>query len=180
MKYTIPWLKQQPTPDYLFFWGHRPEKNGTIGKGCLSQWWESTFTHEGTTYASAEHWMMACKARLFNDPEMHTKILKAPTPADAKKLGRKVRNFDGAQWNQHKYAFVLQGNILKFSQDDRLKAYLLSTGNKVLVEASPYDTIWGIGLSANAPGIQDPDNWKGENLLGFALMETRDFLQPNS
>jgi ribA/ribD-fused uncharacterized protein len=180
MKYDIPWLKrelQTRSVDFLFFWGHRPERDGRIGKSCLSQWWISPFTHEGKTYPSAEHWMMACKARLFGDLAMERQILQAPTPADAKKLGRKVARFDSALWDANKYNFVLEGNVLKFGQDPRLKSFLLATGDKVLVEASPVDAIWGIGLSADARGIEDPRTWRGENLLGFALMEARDRLR---
>jgi ribA/ribD-fused uncharacterized protein len=180
MHYNIPWLQselQTRKVDYLFFWGHRPERDGRIGKSCLSQWWLSKFTHEGKTYASAEHWMMACKARLFGDVEMERQILAADSPATAKKLGRKVRNFDPVKWDAHKFEFVQQGNVLKFGQDEALKQFLLSTGDKVLVEASPVDNIWGIGLSADAPGIEQPSTWRGENLLGFALMVARDVLR---
>jgi ribA/ribD-fused uncharacterized protein len=180
MKYDIPWIQAQRQlgqVQYLFFWGHRPESGGSIGKGCLSQWWESPFADDGVAYASAEHWMMACKARLFGDEAILKQILHAKTPADAKKLGRKVHNFDSRKWDAKKYGFVLQGNLLKFGQHASLRVFLLGTGEKILVEASPYDNVWGIGLSAEAPGIQDPANWQGENLLGFALMEARDLLR---
>jgi ribA/ribD-fused uncharacterized protein len=180
MKYDIPWLQrelQTRSVDFLFFWGHRPERDGRIGKSCLSQWWLSAFTHEGKTYPSAEHWMMACKARLFGDLAMERQILQAQAPADAKKLGRKVALFDGQLWDAHKYGFVLEGNVLKFGQDPRLKHFLLATGDKVIVEASPVDAIWGIGLSIEARCIEDPRTWRGENLLGFALMEARDRLR---
>lgn len=180
MIYNIPWLlseRQSKKVDYLFFWGHRPERDGRIGKGCLSQWWLSKFVHEGKIYESAEHWMMACKARLFGDLAMELQILKAESPAIAKKLGRKVARFDSAVWDAHKFEFVLQGNVLKFGQNQPLKNFLFSTGDKVMVEASPMDAIWGIGLSADAVGIENPANWRGENLLGFALMEARDILR---
>ena len=181
MKYNLDWLinryNQEEKIKYLFFWGHQPRKDGSIGETCLSQWWEDSFEVEGTSYLTAEHWMMACKARLFGDEGMLKQILHAKTPADAKKLGRKVHNFDSRKWDSEKYGFVLQGNLLKFGQHANLRAFLLGTGEKILVEASPYDNVWGIGLSAEAPGIQDPANWQGENLLGFALMETRDLLR---
>lgn len=183
MKYDIPWLKSQlqtTTVQYLFFWGHRPERDGRIGKGCLSQWWEADFVHEGITYKSAEHWMMACKARLFNDQATLKQIIAAATPADAKRLGRKVQNFNSAAWDANKYAFVLEGNIHKFSQNPQLRAFLLSTADQVLVEAAPNDQIWGIGIAADTPGIQNPNTWRGENLLGFALMETRDHLKSDN
>lgn len=180
MRYDIPWLQTQvqtTAVEFLFFWGHRPEKDGRIGKSCLSQWWLSTFTHEGKTYRSAEHWMMACKARLFEDSAMEARILQAATPADAKKLGRAVQHFEPEVWDAEKYNFVLQGNLLKFGQNPQLRHFLQATGSKVIVEASPVDAIWGIGLSVEAPGIQDPSTWRGENLLGFALMEARDQLR---
>lgn len=156
MKYNIDSVKAQHaagTVRYIFFWGHQPEKDGSVGKGCFSQWWLSPFEHEHVTYASAEHWMMACKARLFRDFETLPKILSAKTPAEAKKLGREVQNFDDALWDQHKYAYVLQGNLLKFGQNPALKVFLLGTGERVLVEASPYDRVWGIGLATSAKYI---------------------------
>ena len=181
MKYTLDWLQQLvntgQTVKYLFFWGHTPKKDGSIGKACFSQWWESGFTVDNTLYRSAEHWMMAEKARLFEDKEILNKILEAKSPGEAKKLGRKVRDFDLKVWNQHKYEIVKQGNLYKFGQEEELKANLLATKNSVLVEASPYDKIWGIGMKEGDAGIENPSNWKGENLLGFVLMEVRDELE---
>ena len=92
-------------------------------------------------------------------------------------LGRKVRGFDQRVWDRFKYAIVLGGNWCKFSQNRDLREFLLSTGDSVLVEASPYDSIWGIRLSSSSPGAQDPMKWRGQNLLGFALMEVRDELR---
>jgi ribA/ribD-fused uncharacterized protein len=160
--------------DFLFFWGHRPNKDGSISRTCFSQWWQGAFKAHGETFPTAEHYMMYQKAVLFADAESAELVLKADTPDAAKKLGRKVQNFDGAVWNQRKYGLVLEGNLYKFMQNDRLKAYLMSTGDKILVEASPYDQIWGIGMNAEHPDIQNPGLWKGENLLGFALMEARE------
>ena len=181
MKYNLNWVKQRfnemDNLKYIFFWGHKPRKDGQISATCFSQWWLGTFTVEGISYPSAEHWMMAGKARLFKDDEMLAKILVAKTPGAAKKLGRKVRGFDGVVWNKHKYDLVKQGNIHKFGQDEALKTFLLNTGNRVLVEASPYDKIWGIGLSKNAKNVENPNTWRGENLLRFALMEARDVLR---
>ncbi|MCC6726938.1 MAG: NADAR family protein [Saprospiraceae bacterium] len=161
---------------YLFFWGHQPSKDGSITQSCFSQWWEQPFEAEGLQYRTAEHWMMAGKARLFNDEEMLAKIIEAKSPAQAKKFGREVRGFDQATWEAARYGIVLQGNLHKFGQHAELKDFLLRTGNKILVEASPFDRIWGIGLAKTAPNIEDPHTWKGLNLLGFALMEVRDLL----
>lgn len=121
--------------------------------------------------------MMACKAELFGDREIREQILGCSDPKQIKALGRKVRGFDQAVWDKFKYAIVLNGNWLKFSQNRPLREFLLSTGDSVLVEASPYDNIWGIRLSANLPEAQDPFKWRGQNQLGFALMEVRDELR---
>lgn len=160
-------------PKYLLFWGHRPERDGRIGAGALSQWWPARFTVDGVTYPTAEHWMMAGKARLFGDEEIVPRILKSRTPAEAKKLGRLVRGFDEARWAEARFELVTQGSVAKFGQDEALLAYLLGTGQRVLVEASPLDRVWGIGLAADSELAGDPARWRGLNLLGFALMEAR-------
>ncbi len=162
---------------YLFFWGHTPNKDGSIGKSCFSQWWKSAFEVEGITYKTAEHWMMAEKARVFDDPKMLEEIIMSSNPMEAKQLGRKVKNFDPKIWNQHKYEIVKQGNIHKFSQHQELKDFLLNTKSRILVEASPRDRIWGIGMGQSNEKAENPNLWRGQNLLGFALMEVRDELQ---
>lgn len=183
--YNLNWLlekiqKGEPLK-YLFFWGHQPAKSGQINASCLSQWWESSpFTVDGITYATAEHWMMAQKALLFGDQVAYEKILVAKTPAEAKKLGRGVLNFDVELWKEKCFEVVTQGNVYKFGQNADLKEYLLNTRDRILVEASPYDQVWGIGLAAEAPEAAHPEQWKGLNLLGFALMVTRDILHANN
>ncbi|MGW1869926.1 NADAR family protein [Streptomyces mauvecolor] len=162
---------------YLHFWGHRPQRDGSLGPSCFSQWWPSRFVVDGVEYATAEHWMMASKARLFGDPEAERAALTAANPALAKKAGRLVRGFDEAVWGRERYGIVLAGSLHKFGQDEALRAYLLGTGNRVLVEASPLDRIWGIGLAADAPEADDPARWRGLNLLGFALTEARERLR---
>ncbi len=180
-KYNLNWIKEQHNQNkkikYLFFWGHRPNPDGSIGKSCLSQWWLSSFEKDQKEYKTAEHWMMYQKAVLFKDEEMAEKILVANTPGEAKKLGRKVKGFDHDTWEAHRDEIVVEGNVLKFSQHEEMKAFLLNTGERVLVEASPRDNIWGIGLSQDAEQIENPNTWKGLNLLGFALMEARDQLR---
>jgi ribA/ribD-fused uncharacterized protein len=158
---------------WLMFWGHRPQRDGSIGPGALSQWWPCRFVVDGEAYASAEHWMMAGKARLFGDERAAQAILAAPTPAEAKKLGRLVRGFDESRWAEARFRLVVAGNVAKFGQDPYLRAYLLTTGQRVLVEASPVDRLWGIGLDRTDERATDPSQWPGHNLLGFALMETR-------
>jgi ribA/ribD-fused uncharacterized protein len=160
-------------PEWLMFWGHRPNADGSPGTGCLSQWWPAAFTVDGTDYASAEHWMMAGKARLFGDAEQERRILAARTPAEAKKLGARVRGFDESTWAGHRFELVVRGNVAKFDQHPALRAYLVGTAHRVLVEASPLDRIWGIGLAADDERAADPARWRGTNLLGFALMEAR-------
>lgn len=162
---------------YLHFWGHAPRRDGVIGASCLSQWWQSPFAVDGVEYATAEHWMMASKARLFDDAEAERTALAAAGPALAKKAGRLVRGFDEAVWERERSGIVVEGSVHKFRQDDRLRDYLLGTGDRVLVEASPMDRIWGIGLAADDERAQDPARWRGINLLGFALMEARERLR---
>jgi ribA/ribD-fused uncharacterized protein len=181
MKYNLEWLLDQHQRGeklkYVFFWGHQPKKDGSIGESCFSQWWQSAFRVEGIEYKTAEHWMMAQKARLFEDEKHFKKVLSCSSPAEAKKIGRLVENFNSQLWDKHKYEFVKQGNYYKFSQHPSLKEYLLNTGERILVEASPVDSIWGIGIAKTDEDIYNPAKWKGENLLGFALMEVRDELK---
>ncbi|MFM9373104.1 NADAR family protein [Streptomyces sp. Da 82-17] len=158
---------------FLHFWGHAPRKDGRIGASCLSQWWPSAFTVDGVEYASAEHWMMAAKARLFGDAEAERQVLRASSPAAAKKAGRLVRGFDEQLWERERFGIVVEGSVHKFTAHDELRAFLVGTGERVLVEASPVDRIWGIGLAADDPRAENPLDWRGSNLLGFALMEAR-------
>jgi ribA/ribD-fused uncharacterized protein len=161
---------------YLMFWGHRSSPDGRITKTCLSQWFESPFELNGEIYQTSEHWMMASKARLFGDHEVSIQILKASDPQTVKELGRAVKNFDDRVWKANRRRLVTEGNIAKFEQNEKLKSFLLSTCGIVLVEASPVDSIWGIGLIADDERAKDPMMWQGENLLGFALMDVREKL----
>ncbi|MEU4210621.1 NADAR family protein [Streptomyces sp. NPDC026206] len=158
---------------YLYFWGHRPRRDGSVGPGCFSQWWPAPFTVDGTVYATAEHWMMAGKARLFGDAEAQARAVGAGHPKQAKDAGRSVRGFDEEEWRRHRFELVVEGSVHKFGQHPELGAYLLGTGARVLVEASPLDRVWGIGLAADDERAPDPARWRGLNLLGFALMEAR-------
>lgn len=165
---------------YLLFYGHKPKDANRIDESCLSQWYPARFEVSGTGYPTAEHWMMAEKARLFGDAEILGKIIEASGPAEAKKLGRKVRNYDDRAWADQRFKSVVEGNVAKFAQNPDLKSFLLSTGSSVLVEASPHDRIWGIGMRKSDDGARNPLVWKGKNLLGFALMEVRDGLLTES
>ena len=160
---------------YVFFWGHKKPKSG-ISKSCFSQWYESEFILDNKRYQTAEHFMMAEKARVFGDMESEEKILKAGNPGKAKKLGRSVLGFDERVWCEKRFEIVVNANMAKFSQNHELGEFLLNTGNRVLVEASPVDKIWGVGLAEDSDAINNPNKWKGLNLLGFALMEVREKL----
>lgn len=181
MNYSINWLKdqlEQNTPiEYLFFGGHSQKMEHVIDKSCFSQWYPSIFKVDGFTYTTTEQWMMAKKASLFDDNETLKKILTAEKPALIKTLGREVKNFDDDKWSKLSYQIVVEGNKHKFSQNDALKRYLLQTDNKIIVEASPVDTTWGIGLAQDVKEAADPFKWEGTNWLGFALMEVRDYLK---
>ncbi len=160
---------------YLLFWGHT-SKGGAVGKECLSQWYDCGFEVAGRKYHTAEQYMMAQKALLFGDNEIFDRIMKAGSPDEFKKLGQQVRGFDEEKWKAERCNIVIRGNYAKFSQNAELKAFLLSTGSKILVEASPYDRIWGIGMSADDSRSENPNLWRGMDLLGFCLMEVRDML----
>lgn len=160
-------------PKFMFFWGHTKKAGQAVGPWLFSQWFDAPFEHEGHRYRTAEHWMMAGKARLFGDDETLASILAARTPGEAKALGRRVRGFDEDTWNAHRMAIVVEGSVLKFSSDPELRDFLEATSSRVLVEASPLDRIWGIGLAADDPNATRPEKWQGLNLLGFALMEAR-------
>ena len=179
-KYTLQWLQQEfaagRMKELCLFWGHQPSKDGRLTKSCLSQWWMKEFWSITNTYLCMEQYMMACKAALFSDNKNQEQILKCTDPRKIKILGRNVKNFDQKIWDQFKYSIVLNGNWYKFSQNHELRNFLLSTKDKVLVEASPYDNVWGIHLSSNSSESQNPMKWQGQNLLGFALMEVRDEL----
>ncbi|MDQ1089126.1 NADAR family protein [Siphonobacter sp. SORGH_AS_1065] len=178
MTYNLEWLisnfEKGKIINYLFFWGHQKSKNGELTPSCFSQWWPSPFTVNQVKYNTAEQWMMAQKALLFEDKETYDKIMVSKSPAEAKALGRQVRNFDETLWNSKRFDIVVEGSLQKFTQHKDLKEFLLNTNEKVLVEASPVDKIWGIGLVADHDKPENPKLWNGLNLLGFALMEVRD------
>jgi len=159
--------------DFLFFWGHT-EKTDYVTKACLSQWYESEFIVEEITYFTAEHYMMAEKSKLFDDINIYNQILETRKQGKIKELGRQIKNFNQDIWDEYKYQIVVKGNFLKFSQNEKLKTFLIDTNSKILVEASPLDVIWGIGLSVDDEKVRNPHLWECSNLLGFALMEVRD------
>lgn len=180
MKYDIDiikrMVKKNPALPIIYFWGHTPNPQ-KMTAACFSQWYDCSFIVDGVNYHTTEQYMMASKARLFGDDEVCNEIMLADNPLDYKKLGRKIRGFEQAKWDANKYDIVVAGNKAKFGQNPDIKEFLLSTGDAIIAEASPYDKIWGIGLEraqAMKGGVKD---WKGENLLGCALMEVRDWLK---
>ena len=166
--------------DFVYFWKH-DEEPGKVTKACFSQWYPSCFVVDGVAYNCAEQYMMAEKALFFDDEEIWKKIISASDPEKIKKLGREVRNFDAERWDKASEDVVLKGNLHKFGQNKELLDFLLSTERKTLVEASPYDRIWGIGMSeATAKRYGYPHVWKGENKLGFILMGVREIFRNNN
>lgn len=162
--------------DFIFFWGHTPSVEGQLDKACLSQWYPACFVVDGVEYPTAEHFMMAGKARLFGDEANAKRILSSASPKEVKQIGREVKGFRDELWRERRSDIVIAGNMAKFSQNPELGAYLAATGGCVLVEASPMDKVWGIGFAANHPDATNPSAWPGLNLLGFALMTVRERL----
>lgn len=160
-------------PKLLFFWGHTSKSGGAFGKECLSQWYGAPFSLGGRLFPTAEHYMMFQKATLFGDQDTAEQIMAAPSPGAAKALGRAVRGFVEETWAERRLQIVADGNEAKFGQNPELRGFLAKTGDRVLVEASPTDRIWGIGLAEDDPRANDPLSWRGLNVLGFALMIAR-------
>lgn len=168
-------LRRYTREDFVFFWHEYP--HDPVSQTCLCQWYACNFFVSGKEYFTTEQYMMASKALLFNDFDVYQQIFDAKTPHDFKQLGRQIKGYNQAVWDAHKDRIVVEGNYAKFSQNPELKDFLLSTGDKILVEASPVDKIWGIGLAEDDDRVIDPAQWQGENHLGFALMEVRDMLR---
>jgi len=151
------------TDNYVFFWG-----------SVFSNWYTCRFEYEGHEFYNTEQAFMWAKANYFNDFEMADLILNTPNPRECKKLGRRVRNFNTESWALASFAIMTNVNISKFAQNEDLGDILISTGNRTLVEASPYDKIWGIGMNMLDDDCLDELKWNGMNLLGQALTFIRD------
>lgn len=162
---------------YYPFYGHSPSIPGLIDDCCFSQWFIRDFECDGQVYCCMEQYMMACKARIFKDEDILEKIMQATYPGDMKRLGRQVSGFDSDTWNKECTRIVLYGNLRKFTANPDLWKILDSTGDRIIVEAAPRDTIWGIGLGKNNPRVQDPREWRGQNRLGFCLTAVRDTIR---
>lgn len=152
---------------YHFFYG-----------GFLSQWYPATFTVAYRKYNCAEQYMMAAKAIRYGDLDAYHAIMASSDPHEQKTLGRCVRGFDAADWNSVARDLVYTGNLRKFEQNKELLKLLQDTAPALLVEASPADRLWGIGLSEDDPKRLDPKNWRGANWLGEVLTAVRDGKPP--
>jgi len=147
---------------FTFFW-----------TGPFSQWHPSPFKLYGFRYSCAEQAMMYAKAIIFADDDVASQIMSCDSPRQMKALGRAVRGFDDAMWNSYRREIVFTINRAKFEQNDDLREQLVATRGTTLVEASPYDRIWGIGLAADDPRALQRSTWQGQNLLGEVLTELR-------
>lgn len=146
----------------------------------FSNWHPANFEDQnGVKYNCSEQYMMYQKAILFGDLDAANDILFARYPKEQKEIGRRVKNFDHKAWDSKAKQIVYEGCKLKFSQNPSMKKVLMETKGTLLVEASPYDRIWGIGLAENDPGIHDPLNWNGLNWLGEVLTELREYFENN-
>jgi len=154
--------------DIVAFW-----QTDNTPNAIYSQWYKAPFTYDGIEFSCCEQFMMYCKAKAFGDDEKAEVILQDTNPHYMKHHGREVVNFKQDVWDSIKFSIVANGNKAKFSQNEELKKALIATGDKVIVEASPFDTIWGIGMLENSPDIVDDSKWQGQNLLGKALMQVR-------
>lgn len=154
---------------------HNPDEENA----CLSNWYPSDFTVNGISFSSMEQYMMYQKALRFGDTKIADKILATDDVAKIKKLGREVQGYDDSVWNGVRQIIVYEGLTAKFSQNEDLKAKLLETKDVILAECAVRDKIWGIGLSITDEKRFDKDKWKGQNLLGYALMLVREHLSKN-
>lgn len=146
--------------------------------GCFSNWYRAKFEYAGKMFSSVEQYMMYHKASLFRQYDLEKKIMATDDPAVIKKLGRtKFPAFNADLWDDVSYAIVKRGVRAKFMQNPDILKILLSTGNKVLAEASQADVKWGIGIAANDLLRYNVKKWRGKNFLGRILMEVRDELR---
>jgi len=151
---------------FYFFWG-----------GPFSQWGEYPIEIDEVVYCTNEQYMMACKAKLFEDQWAYDQIMKEKDPSKQKAIGRKVKNFDKDEWEKIARDVVYKANYAKFTQYSHLYDILIQTADRIIVEASPYDCIWGIGMGSGDKRVCDPDEWKGTNWLGEEIMKVREDLK---
>lgn len=149
---------------------HNPDEE----YGFLSNWYLSDFVIDGIDFSSMEQYMMYKKAILFQDADVAKKILNTQDVGKIKALGRQVKNYDDVVWNGRRQLIIYEGLLEKFRQNQDLRERLLETGDAILAECAVQDKIWGIGLSMTDEKRFLLSRWRGQNLLGFALMEVRD------
>jgi ribA/ribD-fused uncharacterized protein len=164
-----PTLFADDLPEMALFTSYHP-----FLKGVFSQWHATRFTLHDRTFVTAEQWMMFAKAMLFGDETRASAIMATDDPAEQKRLGQRVADFDQTLWDHWKVDIVFQGNLAKFQQNGGAARQLAGTGSALLVEANPRDWIWGAGLAADDPAFGDPAQWRGTNLLGRILTKVRD------
>lgn len=145
----------------------------TFIRGVFSQWHPTVFVIDGARFVTAEQWMMFAKAKLFGDDERADAILRTESPAEQQRIGQQVTAFDQDKWDLWKVAIVYQGNRAKFQQNEGANRQLRATAPAMLVEANPRDWIWGVGWSIDDPRASDPNEWRGQNLLGRVLTKVR-------
>jgi ribA/ribD-fused uncharacterized protein len=163
--------EQKPNPverrdGFVLFWS-----------GWPSNWFPSTFVVDGVLFNCGEQWMMWSKAKLFDDAAMMKAILAEPSPREQKALGRQVSGYDDDKWKSVARDVVYRGLLEKFRQNPDLKQQLLATGADTIVEASPKDALWGIGLHQSDARATQPEMWRGSNWLGEVLMRVREALR---
>lgn len=155
---------------------HNPDES----YGFLSNWYLSDFTVDGIKFSSMEQYMMYQKAVMFKDKDIASQILKTNDVARIKDFGRQVSNYNDSVWNGMRQIVIYKGLLEKFRQNEKLKKALLDTGDDILAECAVSDKIWGIGLSMKDSNKNDIKRWKGQNLLGFALMLVRNELRESA
>lgn len=163
--------------EFKFFYGHLPSSSGKLTTSCFSHWWMQPFVINQTYYCCVEQWLASEKARLFGDEKSYHIIMNSTNPLVMKSRAEAIKNVKKSRENLNLCNLIYQGNFAKFSQNPDLKDFLFATGDEVLVYASPSDAVQGIYMKATNPKCTNPNNWEGENLLGFTLMDVRDVLK---
>lgn len=161
---------EKKSDNIIGFW--KPVQQG----GWMSQWYDSRFVIDGIEYNCCEQYMMAKKAELFGDKKIMKQIMGCRDPNKMKRLGRAVKGFSNSVWEKECFGIVCDGNYAKFSQNAGLLKLLMATGDAILAEASPFDKVWGIGITIDSVNFRKSQYWKGRNLLGQAIMKVRERL----
>jgi ribA/ribD-fused uncharacterized protein len=158
---------------YICFW--KPNETN----GYLGNWYNSPFTIDNIQFINSEQYFMWRKLKEFDpdNDQLEKELLKSTNSAEMKAIGQQVKNYKDKVWATIRYDVMKTGLLQKFIQNPHLLTKLLNTKDAILVEASPRDKIWGIGLNAEHAMSVGKENWPGENLLGKCLMEVREMLK---